>query len=408
MGNIPAQTPSASQCQDLSYTTKLPLSSLISSRSGLLVPYASPFVTIAGSHFPALGSRLMSIKEVAKRARVSTATVSRTLNDSADVRPETAARVRKAIEELKYYPNTHARTLVSGRSRMFGLIISDITNPFFPDLVKGFEDAAVQRGQEVIIGNTNYNPKRMAHCIRRMLERKVDGVAIMTSETDPDLFAELVKRKVPTVLLDTGTAGDASAVIHIDYAHGIGEAVEHLLALRHRRIAFIAGPMKLPSAQIRQEAFVAGIESHGMKLDPALLQSSDHKIEGGAAAMTRLLKLADRPTAVMTSNDLSAIGALGAIYEAGLRVPEDISLVGFDDISFAHLTQPPLTTVRVSRARLAETAFHALEGLVQHNLMQHNLAQRNLSQQNAGSPDAPQLDYSITTHLVIRNSTRAL
>jgi len=331
----------------------------------------------------------MSIKEVARRAKVSTATVSRTLNNSPDVRPHTAEKVRQAIAELNYYPNTHARTLVSGRSRIFGLIISDITNPFFPDLVRGFEDAAVHRGQEVIIGNTDYNPRRMAHCIRRMLERKVDGVAIMTSETDPALLEELVRRKVPTALLDTGKAGEASAVIHIDYAHGIQQAVKHLMALNHRRIAFIAGPPELPSARTRREAFVAGIESHGTKMDPALLVESDHKIEGGAAAMTRLLKLSHRPTAVMASNDLSAIGALGAIYEAGLRVPDDISLVGFDDISFAHLTQPPLTTVRVSRSQLAETAFHALEGL----LHGHGESRR---------------DYSITTQLVVRSSTRAV
>src|SRR6201982_908083 len=126
----------------------------------------------------------MNIKEVAKLAKVSTATVSRTINGSDKVSARTAERVQKAIKELNFYPNTHARTLVSGRSRMLGLIISDITNPFFPELVKSFEDQAVQRGKEGIIGNTDYNPKRMAGCIRRMGERKVDGVAIMTSEAD--------------------------------------------------------------------------------------------------------------------------------------------------------------------------------------------------------------------------------
>src|SRR5437016_13647621 len=144
----------------------------------------------------------MNIREVAKRAKVSTATVSRTINDSEKVKPGTAERVRKAIEELNFYPNTHARTLVSGRSRMLGLIISDITNPFYPELVKSFEDQAVERGQEVIIGNTDYNTKRMAGCIRRMVERKVDGVAIMTSEADPGLITELTRRNIPTVFMD--------------------------------------------------------------------------------------------------------------------------------------------------------------------------------------------------------------
>src|SRR5258708_20278008 len=127
----------------------------------------------------------MNIKEVAKLAKVSTATVSRTINGSDKVSARTAARVQRAIKELNFYPNTHARTLVSGRSRMLGLIISDITNPFFPELVKSFEDQAVERGQEVIIGNTDYNPKRMAGCIRRMVEPNVHAVAIITSEPSP-------------------------------------------------------------------------------------------------------------------------------------------------------------------------------------------------------------------------------
>lgn len=331
----------------------------------------------------------MNIKEVAKRARVSTATVSRTLNESSRVSARTADRVRKAIAELNYYPNTHARTLVSGRSRMLGLIISDITNPFFPELVKSFEDQATQRGLEVIIGNTDYNPKRMADCIRRMLERKVDGVAIMTSETDPELLAELTRRKIPTVLLDTEKTGPASATIKIDYAQGIYEAVEHLFSLSHRRIAFISGPLNLQSARIRQTAFLSGLKAHGITPDEEMIEKGDHRIEGGATAMRTLLARSNRPTAVITSNDLTAIGALGAAYEMGLRIPDDISVVGFDDIGFAHLTQPPLTTVRLSRTELAITVFAALEKLLR----------KDASQEPA---------YTIATHLVVRGSTRAI
>src|ERR1700756_2523630 len=159
----------------------------------------------------------MNIKEVAKRAKVSTATVSRTINNSDKVKQATAERVQKAIKELNFYPNTHARTLVSGRSRMLGLIISDITNPFFPELVKHFEDQAVQKGLEVIIANTDYKPKRMAECVRRMLERKVDGAAIMTSEADPSLLTELARRDIPMVFMDTGTNTARTANIIIDY-----------------------------------------------------------------------------------------------------------------------------------------------------------------------------------------------
>jgi|ERR1700722_10779061 DNA-binding LacI/PurR family transcriptional regulator len=330
----------------------------------------------------------MNIREVAKRAKVSTATVSRTINNSEKVDPGTAARVQKAIQELNFYPNTHARTLVSGRSRMMGLIISDITNPFFPELVKSFQDAALRSSQEVIIGNTDYNPKRMAGCIRRMVERKVDGVAIMTSEADPGLMTELTRRNIPTVFMDTGKSGPHSANIRIDYAQGIHEAMQHLFSLNHRRIAFITGPMNLESVRIRCEAYLSGLKSCGLS-DRALIEKGDHRIEGGAMAMRNLLKLQQPPTAVIASNDLSAIGALGVIHNAGLRVPDDISLIGFDDIAFAHWTQPPLTTVILSRTQLAITAFAALEALIRKE-------------------DGSQTDYTIPTHLVMRKSTRAI
>jgi DNA-binding LacI/PurR family transcriptional regulator len=331
----------------------------------------------------------MNIKEVAKLAKVSTATVSRTINGSDKVSARTAERVQKAIKELNFYPNTHARTLVSGRSRMLGLIISDITNPFFPELVKHFEDQAVQKGLEVIIANTDYKPKRMVECIRRMVERKVDGAAIMTSEADPAMVADLTRRNIPTVFMDTGKNTEHSANILIDYSQGIQEALQHLFSLNHRRIAFISGPLNLPSARRRLDAFVAGMTARGFAAPEEYLEKGDHRMEGGIAAMRNLLRLPERPTAVITSNDLTAIGALGVIHDSGLQVPRDISLVGYDDISFARLTQPPLTTIILSRSQLAFTAFAALEKLIRKEKLDP-------------------ADYSMTTHLILRESTRTL
>jgi DNA-binding LacI/PurR family transcriptional regulator len=331
----------------------------------------------------------MNIKEVAKRARVSTATVSRTINEPAKVRPNTAERVRKAIADLNFYPNTHARTLVSGRSRMVGLIVSDITNPFFPELVKSFESHAVQNGLEVILGNTDYSPERMAGCVRRMVERKVDGVAIMTSEADPDVLVELSRKNIPTVILDTGQSGALTANVVIDYGQGIHEALHHLVGLNHRHIAFIAGPQYLASARTRQMAFLAGMKQAGIPIQSGMIVQGDHKIEGGTQAMKALLQLPLRPTAVIASNDMMAIGALSAIHDAGLKVPEDISIVGFDDIAFARMTQPPLTTVALSREQLAIMALSAIENLIAQNSAEH-------------------LEYSLPTRLVIRNSTRAI
>src|SRR6202022_2732479 len=173
----------------------------------------------------------MDIREIARRAKVSTATVSRAINHVPTVDPQLAKRVWKVVEELGYYPNTQARALVSGRSQMFGLIISDIVNPFFPELVKSFEFAAIHRGYEVIVANTDYNSERMGGCVRRMIERKVDGVAIMTSEIDRHLLDELSLRRLPIVFLDVGKLKPLISNIRVDYSKGIEEAVQHIVSL---------------------------------------------------------------------------------------------------------------------------------------------------------------------------------
>jgi DNA-binding LacI/PurR family transcriptional regulator len=302
----------------------------------------------------------MNIKEVARLAKVSTATVSRTINGSDKVTAETAQRVRNAIETLKFYPNTNARALGSGRSSLYGLIISDITNPFFPELVKSFEDVAVQFGQEVLIANTNYDPHRMEVCVTRMLQRKVDGVAIMTSEMDEHLIDELSSRSIPLVFLDTGTPQKGISNIAIDYASGIDAAVEHLSALGHTSIGFISGPMTLTSARVRRRAFMQSLKRKGLYLDRKLIEEGNHRMDGGHDAMNRLLAKDSRPTAVLTSNDMTAIGAIGALSEHGLKVPRDISMIGFDDIELSAFTQPALTTVRLSRPEIARVAFRAL------------------------------------------------
>jgi LacI family transcriptional regulator len=302
----------------------------------------------------------MNIREVARVARVSTATVSRTINGSEKVSPETAERVHNAIRKLKFYPNNNARALGSGRSSLYGLIISDITNPFFPELVRSFEEIAVQYGQEVLTANTNYDPARMENCVRRMLQRKVDGVAILTSEMESHLIDEFSSRRIPLVFLDTGTPQEGISNIVLDYAAGVDAAVQHLVDLGHSEIGFIAGPLNLTSARVRRQAFAASLKRKRVRLDPEFIETGDHRMGGGHDAMTRLLARNSRPTAILASNDLTAIGAMGAIFEHGLSVPDDISVIGFDDIDLSAFTQPPLTTIRVSRTDIARTAFRAL------------------------------------------------
>jgi|GraSoi_2013_80cm_1033760.scaffolds.fasta_scaffold02813_2 LacI family transcriptional regulator len=328
----------------------------------------------------------MNITQVAKRAKVSTATVSRTINGSNTVSPETADKVWNVVRALGYHPNRYARALVSGRSQLLGLIISDIVNPFFPELVKCFEEMAVQKGLEVLVANTNYDPERMSHCVHRMLERKVDGVGIMTSEMEEGLVAELEKRLIPIVFLDTGKVRSRISNIRVDYGKGIRAAMAHLVQLQHQRIGFISGPLTLRSALTRRTAFLESFGHFGLLPDETLIQVGDHKIDGGEAAMERLLALPKRPTAVLASNDLTAIGALRAIYNAKLRIPEDISLIGFDDIYLSQFTQPALTTIRLSRTEVAEKAFNALTALINGKSRKGH-------------------EYHVETDLIIRSST---
>lgn len=330
----------------------------------------------------------MDIRDIARRARVSTATVSRTINRVPTVAPHLAKRVWKVIDELGYYPNTQARALVSGRSRIFGLIVSEITNPFFPEIVQVFEDLAVEHNYEILVTSTVHDPKRMQMAVRRMIERRVDGVAVMTFGMEEGLLENLRFRKVPLVFVDVGPPLPRISNIRIDYRHGIRQAVRHLAALRHRRIAFVTGPLQLKSALARRAAFAESMEEIGLKVSPELLVVGDHTMEGGMNAFRNLAALPQRPTAILCSNDMSAIGVMRETFDRGLRIPQDLSVVGFDDIRLAQFIIPPLTTVRMSQAELATLAFDAL-----------------MNDVNRKTPAASGTEYVLTTSLVLRRST---
>jgi DNA-binding LacI/PurR family transcriptional regulator len=327
------------------------------------------------------------IHAVASLARVSIATVSRTINNVKTVDPKLAQRVWKSIDALGYLPNSQARALVSGRSRLLGLIISEITNPFFPELIQGFEDVAVENGYEILISSTNYDPQRMEICIQRMLERKVDGVAVMTFGIEAPLLDRLAQRKVPLVFVDVSPRGPLFSTIEVDYYHGIREGVQHLAVLGHRHIGFISGPLRLHSACERRSAFLRALDEVGLKPNPAWLREGDHTLEGGIAVMQTILDGATLPTAMMTSNDMTAIGVLHALARRGIRVPEDFSVIGFDDVNFAQFTLPPLTSVHMSRKALARCAVMALRD--------------HLEPEPRGSPAG----YHVETRLTVRQST---
>jgi LacI family transcriptional regulator len=328
----------------------------------------------------------MNIAEIARRANVSTATVSRTINQSGPVNPATARKVWRIVAELNYVPNSNARALVSGRSRLLGLIVSDITNPFFSELIRSFESHASQQRYDLLITSTDYETSRMTATLRRMLERKVDGVAVMTSEMDLGLIRELSKRGVPIVFMDVGQMGPRMSHVSIDYGHGIHQAVDHVVGLGHTRVGFISGPLTLASARTRRQAFIERIRGHHLTADRRLIREGTHTADGGLREMTGLLRLTRRPTAVVASNDWTAIGALHAIQSAGLRVPEDISLVGFDDIPLVSYTTPALTTVRMSAIDVGSTAFQALFRMIGGELPEGDV-------------------FQIPTKLIVRHST---
>ncbi len=331
----------------------------------------------------------MDIRQIAKRAKVSTATVSRTINRVPTVDPQLARRVWKVIEELGYFPNTQARALVSGRSRIFGLIVTEITNPFFPEVVQVFEDIAVQHNYEILLTSTAHDPKRVEMAVRRMLERRVDGVAVITFGMEETLLEDEKLRNLPLVVVDVGPPRSQVSNIRIDYLNGLRQAVQHLAALRHERIAFISGPLQLKTAVARERAFTQSMEEIGLPVAPDLLAEGDHTIEGGMIAFGNLLAGSGGPTAVVCSNDLTAIGVMRKSYEEGISIPGNLSVIGFDNIRLAQFMLPPLTTVQMSQAELARLAFHALLTEVQRE-----------------TPAPHGTEYVLKTNLVLRETTR--
>ncbi|MCA1635314.1 MAG: LacI family transcriptional regulator [Acidobacteria bacterium] len=328
---------------------------------------------------------MSSIREVAREAGVSTATVSHVINNTRYVSEEVRARVVAAVEHCAYYPNAHARSLASGRSQIIGLVISDIANPFFPELVKSIETAAFERGYDVMLSNTNYDPERTSHYVRRFIERKVAGVVLMTSELDTALIGELARRDVSVVFLDLGKPGVHMSNLCVNYDAGIEEAISHLVSLGHRRIAFIGGPASLPSAEKRLEAFHGSLRRH-LPEAPVLVYHGDFKLEGGRRAACEIMAGRGRPTAVVAANDMMALGAMGEFRAAGLDIPRDISIIGFDDIAFASLIEPQLTTVCLPRIELGRRAVEAVLATI-------------------ARPDQQGVEINIQTYLVIRRST---
>jgi LacI family transcriptional regulator len=303
----------------------------------------------------------VTIRDVAKAAGVSTATVSNVLNKTGKVGRSTRRVVLGAVKRMGYIPNVHARHLASGDHRTLGIIISDIENPFFPEIVKGFETRARQLGYDIILSDTNYDPRRTREAAERMMEHKVLGVAVMTSEISLKLIHQLARRKIAVSFLDLAPVRKYMSNLRIDYASGVKQIVQHLHAKGHRRIAFVAGRPGLKSNVARLEAYEKCMRDLG--LEPGPILPGDLRFEGGLAAGMSIAKLSSRPTAVMAVNDLTAVGVVKGLLHSGYRVPQDISVTGFDKTRLAEYSNPSITTVDVHRETLGQIAADALHEL---------------------------------------------
>ncbi|MGA8273577.1 MAG: LacI family DNA-binding transcriptional regulator [Candidatus Sulfotelmatobacter sp.] len=328
----------------------------------------------------------MNISEIARIAGVSPATVSRTVNGNPSVHPQLAKRVSRVVDEVGYYPNRQARSLATGRSRIFGLVVSEITNPFFPEIVQTFEDLAVANNYEILLTSTGDDPRRIESSLRRMIERRVDGVAILTFGVEDALLDHVRFRMVPLVFVDVAPDSPGFVNIRIDYLNGIRQAVQRLAALRHRRIAFISGPAGLKTAMARKAAFQTSMTEIG--LDPDLIVEGNHRMEGGMRALLEMGRWTSRPTAVVCSNDMTAIGVMREAYDQNISIPHQLSVIGFDNIRLAEFAIPPLTTVEMSQTVLARLAFQAL-----------------LKEVDRDSVSLVRSEYPLITRLVLRRST---
>jgi len=305
-----------------------------------------------------------TIREVARRAGVSTATVSRVLAGVGRPKPETVSIVQAAVEALGYRPSGVARSLRMRHTATIGLVITDIQNPFFPDLVRAADVAARELGYSIILGSAAYDEDRALHYLDLMTERRVDGLVIASSQVSDVARDWLRVPPVPVVVVNAEPGSISAPVITSDNRGGAVLAVEHLVALGHRRIACIGGPATFTASQPRLEGFRAACTAAGLSEAETPIFPGEGTVESGEQAAAQILSEAPGVTAIAAYNDLTAIGLLRALRAAGRSVPRDVSVVGFDDIAAASWTVPTLTTVAQQKAAMGRLAIEYLAATI--------------------------------------------
>lgn len=306
----------------------------------------------------------VSIKDVARRAKVSHSTVSRALRKPGRVNEVTAARVKQIAREMGYRPNSIGRSLATRRTDTIGVVVTTVADPFVSEVITGVEEVAHNRGYAVFLANSNAEPQREISVVRSFQERRVDGVMVMASRVGSLYMPLLEELNVPIVLIDNQHPGEFAHSICIDDRGGARMAIRHLIDFGHRRIGYIGDRYGLQADHDRMTGYREEIESAGIAFSGELIVHGNGRAEGGRVAIASLLALREPPTAVFCYNDMTAIGALRTLHEAGRKLPEEMSVVGFDDLAIASYVEPPLTTVRQPKAEMGRKAAEMLLDLL--------------------------------------------
>ncbi len=303
---------------------------------------------------------MVSIKDIARAAHVSHSTVSRALRDSPLVNAETRELIQRIAAEQGYTVSAVARSLVTRRTNTIGVVVTSIADPFVGEVVGGVEELAVARQYSVILATCHGDPDRELRAVRSLQERRVDGILVAASRVGALYLPVLEELKAPLVLINNQHPGEFGLHVSIDNPAGARQITTHLIELGHRRIAYIGDRFGLHSDTERCDGYRQSLQNAGIAYDPGLLAYGDGASESGLQAMGQLLSLADPPTAIFCYNDMQAFGALRAARERGLKVPQDLSIAGFDDLFFSSYTDPPLTTIRQPKQEMGRDAAEIL------------------------------------------------
>lgn len=328
----------------------------------------------------------VTMRDVAREAGVSVATVSRALSGSAVVAPEVRERVLSTAEAMNYVGSRLPANLRARSSLILSLVVGNVRNPYFPDLIAGCEDAAQRAGYALVFGDSDEDPDRESAVLKQMAVERVAGIVLAAAAGSNEGLRLAQAAEIPIVAVDRRMPNQRVDTVTVDNAAAVFAGTQHLIELGHRRIAMVSGPQHVSTAKERQAGYLRGLESAGMSADSALLAIGDFRVGTARTLVSDLLALAEPPTAIITVNNLATVGTLQALREAGLRVPRDVSVLGFDDLLAGEFMDPPLTAIAQPTYEVGRKAIELLA--------------RRISE-----PTAPIEDVVLKTELLVRGST---